>query len=160
MSIISLIDKIPFGSSAEKGYFLYTKLPGKFFQGMELENFRKTVQYVYEKSKFYKRKFNELHIDPKKVRTPEDLGDFFTTPEDIRANVEDFVCMTPDTAYESTGTTSKRTKRVYFSRNEVREAGWSGAVGLWALGVRKEDRLVSAFDYSFWVSGPVLQASC
>ncbi len=31
---------------------------------------------------------------------------------------------------------------------------------MWTLGVRKEDRIASAFDYSFWVSGPVLQASC
>src|SRR3989338_625227 len=160
MCIISLIDKIPFGNSAQKGYFLYSKLPGKFFQKMEQDNFRKTIQFVYQHSKFYKRKFDERGIDSKKVGLPQDLGDFFTTAEDIRSNVEDFVCMTPDTAYETTGTTSKRTKRVYFSRDEVREAGWSGAVGLWALGVRKEDRLVSAFDYSFWVSGPVLQASC
>ena len=155
MSIISLINKIPIGSQAERGFFLYSKLSPNFLKKIEANNFIKTIEYVYQHSKFYKRKFDERGIDPKKVRTPQDLGDFFTTAEDIRANVEEFVCMTPDTAYETTGTTSKRTKRVYFSRNEVREAGWSGAVGLWALGVRKEDHVVSAFDYSFWVSGPV-----
>ncbi|MBI2095213.1 MAG: phenylacetate--CoA ligase family protein [Candidatus Omnitrophica bacterium] len=66
----------------------------------------------------------------------------------------------PDTAYETTGTTSKKTKRVYFSRQEIKEAGWAGAVGLWGVGVRPADRVASAFDYSFWVSGPVLVASC
>jgi phenylacetate-CoA ligase len=74
--------------------------------------------------------------------------------------VKEFICAPPDTAYETTGTTSKKPKRVYFSRQEVREAGWSGAVGLWGLGVRADDRVASSFDYSFWVSGPVLQASC
>ncbi len=127
---------------------------------METDNFKKTVRYVHQHSKFYKREFDKRSIDPDKVKTPEDLKDFFTTAEDIRANAQEFICMPPDTAFETTGTTSRKPKRVYFSRNEVHEAGWSGAVGLWALGVRPEDKIVSAFDYSFWVSGPVLQASC
>ena len=160
MSIISLIDKFPFGNPAEKGFYLYTKLPSGVFQKMEDDNFRGTVRYVAQRSKFYQRKFKEHGIDPVKVRRPEDLGNFFTTAEDIRANPEEFICMPPDTAYETTGTTSKRPKRVYFSRNEVEEAGWAGAVGLWGIGLRPEDRVVSSFDYSFWVSGPVLTASC
>ena len=127
---------------------------------MERDNFRGTVRYAAEHSPFYKKKFAERSIDAAKISKPEDLGDFFTTAEDIRANPEEFICMKADTAYETTGTTSKRPKRVYFSRNEVQEAGWAGAVGLWGLGVRPEDRVASAFDYSFWVSGPVLTESC
>ncbi len=160
MNIISLINKIPFGQPAEKGYFLYKNTPQSILKKMERDNFIGTVRYVAEHSPFYKRKFAEHHIDASKVKSPEDLKDFFTTAEDIRANPDEFLCMRPDTAYESTGTTSKKTKRVYFSRNEVHEAGWAGAVGLWGVGVRKEDRVASAFDYSFWVSGPVLMASC
>ncbi len=127
---------------------------------MESESFRKTVRFCAERSPFYGRKFKELSIDPEKVRIPSDLGGFFTTAEDLRANPHDFVCGPYDTAYETTGTTSKKTKRVYFSRSEIKEAGFAGAVGLWGLGVRKGDRIASAFDYSFWVSGPVLSASC
>ena len=160
MSMISLIDKFPFGQPAERGYFLYTRIPANVLRKMEVDNFRKTITYVYQNSKFYKREFDKRSIRPENVKTPGDLGDFFTTPEDIREHVTDFICRPPDTAFESTGTTSKRSKRVYFSRSEIKEAGWSGAVGLWALGVRPEDRVASAFDYSFWVSGPVLQASC
>jgi phenylacetate-CoA ligase len=159
-ALISLINKIPFGNPAERGLFLYSKAPGDFLKKMEEENFRKTVRFVGEHSTFYKRKFKEYGIDPLKVKGPSDLGNFFTTAEDIRSNVEEFVCSRPDTAYETTGTTSKRAKRVYFSRSEISEAGWAGAVGLWAVGVRPQDRVASAFDYSFWVSGPVLQASC
>src|SRR3989338_7738592 len=115
MSIISLINRVPFGQSAEKGFFLYTKLPPAVFQKMEGDNFRGTVRYVAEKSPFYRRKFKELNIDPSKVMVPSDLGDFFTTAEDIRSNPDEFLCAAADTAYESTGTTSKKTKRVYFS---------------------------------------------
>jgi phenylacetate-CoA ligase len=160
LSLISLINRFPLGTPAEKGYFLYTKLPPGLFQKMEADGFRGTVRYVAENSPFYKRKFKEHGIDAAVVKTPADLGNFFTTAEDIRQNPDEFLCAPADTAYESTGTTSKRTKRVYFSRNEVEEAGWAGAVGLWGLGVRPTDRVVSAFDYSFWVSGPVLVASC
>lgn len=160
MSIISLINKIPFGNSAEKGFFLYKKLPPSLFQKMEEDNFGKTVRYAARHSKFYQRKFKERGIDANRVKSPADLGEFFTTAEDIRENPEEFICMPADTAYETTGTTSKKSKRVYFSRNEVEEAGWAGAVGLWGIGIRPEDRVVSSFDYSFWVSGPVLTASC
>lgn len=159
-SIISLINKFPFGSPAEKGFFLYKHVPQDFLRKLEEGNFRNTLSFVYQHSRFYRRKFDEHGIDPRRVRKPEDLGDFFTTPEDIREHVDDFVCLRPDTAYETTGTTSRRTKRVYFSRTEIKEAGWAGGVSLYGIGIRKEDRIASAFDYSFWVSGPVLHASC
>lgn len=160
MDLIGLIDRFPFGEPAERGFFLYKLTNERQRRGMQEANFRATVRYAYEKSPFYRKKFDERGIVASKVHSPEDLGDFYTTPEDLRADPESFVCAPPDTAFETTGTTSKRPKRVYFSRREIHEAGWAGAVGLWALGVRKTDRFVSAFDYSFWVSGPVLQASC
>jgi phenylacetate-CoA ligase len=160
MSLISLINAFPYGNPAEKGFYLYKKAPAGLLKSIEAGQFPKVMKWVYEKSAFYKREFNKRGIKPENVKVPADLGDFFTTPEDIRRNVDEFVCMKADTAYESTGTTSKKTKRVYFSRNEVKEAGWSGAVGLWGVGLRPEDRVASAFDYSFWVSGPVLTASC
>ncbi len=160
MNLIGLINALPFGEPAEKGYFLYTHVPEASLAGIEAGNFRKSVEFAAAHSAFYRRKFAEHGIRASEVRRPEDLGDFFTTPEDIRANPHEFVCLRPDTAYETTGTTSKKSKRVYFNRDEVREAGWAGGVGLWGLGLRKEDRVASAFDYSFWVSGPVLAASC
>jgi len=159
MDITSILNLFP-GNSAAKGLWLYTHAPQSWMDRLGDAAFRSAIRYAAVHSPFYKRKFAERHIDARRIRKPEDLGDFFTTAEDIRANVQEFVCARPDTAYETTGTTSKRTKRVYFSRGEIREAGWSGAVGLWGLGLRPEDRVASAFDYSFWVSGPVLQASC
>ncbi len=160
MSLVSLINKIPAGNPAERGFWLYKNVPHGILHRLEEDNFRKTVQFVAEHSPFYKRRFKELNIDASTVKAPQDLKDFFTTAEDLRQNPEEFICLKADTAYETTGTTSKRPKRVYFSRNEVEEAGWAGAVGLWGVGVRPTDRVASAFDYSFWVSGPVLSASC
>ncbi len=160
MSLISLINNFPFWNPAQKGFFLYSKLSPDFIAKMERDNFKGTVRFVADHSPFYKKQFKKHKIDASKVESPSDLGDFFTTAEDIRQDPESFLCSKPDTAFETTGTTSKRPKRVYFSRTEVEEAGWAGAVGLWGLGIRPTDRLVSSFDYSFWVSGPVLAASC
>ena len=159
MDIISLINLLP-GHPAAKGLWFYTHVPPSWLDRLGEASFRSAIRYAGTHSPFYRRKFAELGIDARAIRTPEDLGTFYTTAEDIRANVQEFVCARPDTAYETTGTTSKRPKRVYFSRKEIKEAGWSGAVGLWGMGLRPEDRVASAFDYSFWVSGPVLQASC
>ncbi|MEI8344674.1 MAG: AMP-binding protein [Candidatus Omnitrophota bacterium] len=160
MSLISLLEKIPFGNSAEKGFFLYSRIPEALQRRLAEDNFRKTIRYVYEKSSFYRQQFDRRGLKPDRIKTPQDLGDFFTTAEDLRAHPEQFVCQQADTAFETTGTTSARPKRVYFSRREIIEAGWAGAVGLWGLGMRPQDRVASAFDYSFWVSGPVLEASC
>jgi len=44
---------------------------------------------------------------------------------------------------------SKKSKRVYFQDRKLKKP-LAGAVGLWGLGVRPEDKIVSAFDYSFW----------
>ena len=160
MSLITLIDRFPFWNPAQKGYFLYSRLSPDFIQKMEKDSFKATVRFAAKNSPFYKKEFKRRNIDVLRIESPSDMGDFFTTAEDIRQNPESFIASRPDTAFETTGTTSKKPKRVYFSRTEVEEAGWAGAVGLWGLGIRPSDRIVSAFDYSFWVSGPVLAASC
>lgn len=161
MNLVSLIQRLPLGGHpVERLYRLYRTMPAPVFRHMQSESFKGTVRYAAEKSPFYRREFQKRGIDPSRILEPRDFGDFYTTAEDIRRNPDDFLCAPAETAYESTGTTSKKTKRVYFSRDEVREAGLAGAVGLWGLGVRPQDRVSSAFDYSFWVSGPVLVASC
>ena len=49
-------------------------------------------------------------------------------------------------------------KKVFFSRREIDEMGRLTAVALHLLGLRKTDRVVSAFDCSFWISPWVLRA--
>ena len=122
--------------------------------------FKITLRHAYQNSRFYRRLFDEHGIDINKVKRPEDLGNVFTTSEDIRSNpYEDFLCGKAITAYQTTGTTSPLPKRIFFSESEVRRYGKSGATGLWKMGIRPEDRVASAFDYSFWISGPTLKAS-
>ncbi|MBI1745261.1 MAG: phenylacetate--CoA ligase family protein [Acidobacteria bacterium] len=114
------------------------------------ERFQEVMRYVGQKSPFYRERFRKFNIDPNLVSDPAQLGALFTTAEDLRHfPPEEFLCDRPEMAFETTGTTAK-SKRVYFSNKEVEEQSLDGAVGFYALGLRPEDRVVSAFDYSFW----------
>ncbi|HEY8056564.1 MAG TPA: AMP-binding protein [Terriglobales bacterium] len=113
--------------------------------------FRILVKHLAKNSPFYKRKFRELGINPHKVRSHADLGDFFTTADDLRNNpIEDFLCGRPEFGFETTGTSMGVNKRVYFSYREMVEYGRDGAVGMWGLGMRPDDIVADGFDYSFW----------
>lgn len=39
--------------------------------------FRRLIRYAYKYSPFYKKKFDELGINPAKIGKPLDLGDFY-----------------------------------------------------------------------------------
>ncbi|MGI9034612.1 MAG: phenylacetate--CoA ligase family protein, partial [Pyrinomonadaceae bacterium] len=77
----------------------------------------------------------------------------------VRANPDAFLCGRADTAFETTGTTSPVPKRIYFSNAELNAMGRASAFGLYQLGLRGEDRILSAYDSSFWVSPAVLRSA-
>ncbi|MGH9484430.1 MAG: phenylacetate--CoA ligase family protein, partial [Terriglobales bacterium] len=118
---------------------------------LQRAKFRALVAYVAKHSRFYQEKFREHGIDWRAVRSHADLGDFFTTAEDLRSRpIEDFLCARPEFGFETTGTSMGINKRVYFSYAEMKEYGRDGAVGMWGLGMRPEDVVADGFDYSFW----------
>lgn len=122
------------------------------------ERFRRTLRLAAERSIFYRTEFRRRGIDIRKIEDPSQLGDFYTTGEDLRAHgSEAFLTGRADTAFETTGTTSPVPKRVFFSQRELDEMGRCSAVSLYRLGIRPEDRLFSAYDSSFWVSPVVLK---
>ena len=104
------------------------------------------MRYAAEHQKFFARKLREHGIDPKRVRRPEDLGDIFTTPEDLRTlPAEEFLCREPELVFETTGT-SGGPKRVYFSYEELDFAARYEAAALYENGVRPGARVVCTFD--------------
>ncbi len=129
-------------------------VPREYFDWRKEKAFQAVVRYVYKKSKFYKRKFDELGIDPSRVKKPKDLGDFYTTPQDIIDHAEEFLCQRPHMVFESSGTTGKN-KRIYFTQEELRNIGKYNAIGLYGLGLREDDRIVNAFDFCIWIPGMI-----
>lgn len=118
--------------------------------------FNDTVRYAYRNSAFYKRKFDSLGIDPSKIKSPLDLGTFYTTPRDIIEHAEDFLCQKAQIVFESSGTTG-RNKRIYFSQDELEAIGHFDAAGLFMGGLTKTDRCVNAFDFCIWIPGMITQ---
>ncbi|HEY3886853.1 MAG TPA: AMP-binding protein, partial [Vicinamibacterales bacterium] len=134
-------------------------MPASLFERVRRARFRRTMELA-ARSRFYGDAFRRRGIDPRRVSHPSELGDFFTTGEDLRQHGPDaFIVGRADTAFETTGTTSPMPKRVYFSNRELDAMGSSSAAALHLLGVRREDRVVSAFDCSFWVSPAVARSA-
>jgi len=119
---------------------------------VSIDRFRRTVRWAAARSPFYRRAFAEHGIDPHAVRHPADLGGFFTTPEDIASNPEDFLCERPNLVFESSGT-SGQNKRVFYSRREWGRIGRTTAGGLRLMGITSGDRVANAFDFSIWIPG-------
>lgn len=120
--------------------------------------FRSLVRYAYKNSPFYRKKFDELGIDVRKVSRPADLGDFYTTTADVIEHAEEFLCRRPHMVFESSGTTG-RNKRIYFSQEELDDIGRFNAAGLFLGGVKDTDRLVNGFDFNVWIPGMITHKS-
>ncbi len=132
--------------------------PAWAIEKMQRARFRRTLRLAAERSSFYRAEFKRRGIDVRRIEHPAELGDFYTTGEDLRAHgAEAFLTGRADTAFETTGTTSPVPKRVFFSQRELSEMGRLSAIGLYHLGMRSEDRVLSAYDCSFWVSPAVLR---
>ena len=132
--------------------------PAWAIEAMQRARFQRTLRLVAKRSSFYREAFKRHGIDVRRVEHPSEMGDFYTTGEDLRVHgPEAFLTGKADTAFETTGTTSPLPKRVFFSQRELNEMGRLSAIGLYHLGMRREDRVLSAYDCSFWVSPAVLR---
>ena len=101
---------------------LYRTTPKWLGDRIAAEHFRRTVRWAGKHSPFYRKAFADRGISPGDVRGPADLGDFFTTPDDIVARPADFICRPPSIVFESSGTSGKN-KQVYYGRDELETMG-------------------------------------
>lgn len=152
-------EKLALRTNPEYAISFLNRVPPALFERIQLMKFRQTLKLAAN-APFYKEQFAERNIDANKIKHPSELGDFFTTGADLQKHgAEAFVVGRADTAFETTGTTSNETKRVFFSNKELDLMGRTSAIGLYQLGLRKEDVVLSAFDVSFWVSPAVVRTA-
>ena len=113
---------------------------------LQADGFREVVRYAAAHQKFFARQLAEQHIDVRRVRSPEDLGDIFTTADDLlRLPADDFLCRPPQAVFETTGSTGSP-KRVYFGYDELDFTARYEAAALYELGLRPDDRVICTFD--------------
>ncbi|MGH9418884.1 MAG: phenylacetate--CoA ligase family protein, partial [Thermoanaerobaculia bacterium] len=157
--IVELAERLALRTDPQRAVELLGLIPRAALDAMRLARFKRTLHLAAERSPFYREAFRRRGIDARRIDHPSQLGDFFTTGEDLRAPGADFLVGGADTAFETTGTTSPVPKRVFFSRREIADMGRLSALWLHLLGLRPDDRVISAFDCSFWVSPYVLRSA-
>jgi phenylacetate-CoA ligase len=156
---IERLEKLALRTNPTRALKIFGSTPFPVIAKLQGLRFRQTLKLAAN-APFYREEFARRKIDWRRVSHPSELGDFFTTGEDLRKHgAEAFLTGRPDTAFETTGTTSSETKRIFFSNRELNEMGRASALGLFQLGLRREDRILSAFDISFWVSPAVLRTA-
>ena len=157
--ITEQFEKIALRTNPGTAISIFGKLPPFLMVGLQNMRFRQTLKLAV-KTPFYAREFERRKIDIRKISHPSQLGDFFTTGDDLLDHgPEAFLAGRADTAFETTGTTSDLPKRVFFSQRELDSMGRTSAMGLYQIGLRKDDVVVSAFDVSFWVSPAVVRTA-
>src|SRR5258707_7897380 len=157
-NLIELIERTVLHMEPHRSVRFLNVSPPWAIEAMQRARFRRTLRLAAERSSFYREQFRRRGIDVRRIEHPSELGDFYTTGEDLRTyGAEAFLTGRASTAFETTGTTSAVPKRVFFSQRELSEMGRTSAIGLYHLGIRPEDRVLSAYDCSFWVSPAVLR---
>ena len=124
---------------------------------LQLEQLQATLSRVYMNVPFYRKKFDELSIDPDELRSLEDIRKLpFTTKNDLRDNYPYGLFAVPlrevVRIHASSGTTGMSTV-VGYTKNDIKT--WSNLVArvLTAGGVTKDDVVQIAFGYSLFTGG-------
>lgn len=159
-NIRKLVERVFVGDSVPGLVRCGKHIPRWVIERLQRDSFREVVQYAAQRQPFFQRKLRENGIIAGDVHCPQDLGNIFTTPEDLRnLPVEDFLCREPQLVFETTGT-SGGPKRVYFTYDELEFIARYEAAALWENGVRPGDRVVSTFDAGYWISSWVTFLAC
>lgn len=106
----------------------FDQMTYELFQEYKLFQLQRTVKHVYDNSKFYHEKFDELGIKPEDIKCLEDISKLpFTFPNDLRSEGQNyqFLCTSQrdvekPVTFHSSGTTGIK-KRIYFSKKDVQK---------------------------------------
>ena len=124
---------------------------------LQSERLVKQVKNVYEHVSFYKKKMDDLGVEPGDIKGIEDITKLpFTTKEDLRNNYPFGLLAVPKekiTRVQGTsGTTGKLTLASYTNK-DVEVWGECVARGLTMAGLTAEDRLHICYGYGLFTGG-------
>src|SRR5262249_51941943 len=128
-------------------------LPLPLLHAVRAPGLRETFR-VAARAPWYRDAFAAARVDVRGARRPEDLGDFFLTPEILKTRPEALVTAPPDLPIESSGTSGHVT-RIYLSRRELEYNARQGGLMLGLYGLGRGDRLLSTLGLD-WGLGSLL----
>src|SRR3989441_12767813 len=122
--------------------FPYTTLFRSLLRALRAPGLRDTFR-VATRASYYRDAFAAARVDVARARRPEDLGDFYLTPEVLKTRPEALLAGTPELAIESSGT-SGRVTRGYLSRRGLEDNARQGGLPYGPYGLGRGGRLLSS----------------
>lgn len=124
---------------------------------LQSERLKDTVGRVYQNVEFYRKKMQELGIEPGDIKTIEDIVKLpFTTKKDLRDNYPFGLCSVPKSEFvrihASSGTTGKPTS-VPHTRKDLDTFAECVARAICCTGGTKEDVVQVAYGYGLFTGG-------
>src|ERR1700730_18099575 len=105
--IVELFERLALTTNPDLAIRLLGYIPEGPLEALRRSRFKRTLRLAAQHSSFYREEFRKRGIDAARIGHPSELGDFYTTGEDLRAHgPEAFVVGRADIAFETTGTTS------------------------------------------------------
>ncbi len=124
------------------------------FQGQKL---RETVQWLYDRVPFYRKKLDEQGVAPGDIRSIDDISKLpFTVKNDLRDNYPFGLCAVEMKdlvrVHASSGTTGKPITGPY-TADDLAQWAHCMARELWAQGVRSDDIVQNAYGMGLFTGG-------
>lgn len=129
---------------------------------LESEKLVRQTGYVYEKSPFYRRKFEEADVSPDDIKTRDDISKLpFTTKDELRQTQAEFgalgghQCVPMEEIVRVQGTSGTTGKPLYIGLTARDTENWKElfARHAWTGGLRPGDSFVHPANYTLFVGG-------
>ena len=124
---------------------------------LQEEKLKQLVHYVYERSPFYRKRFDEHGVKPEDIQTLDDIRKLpFTVKQDLRDTYPTGMFCVPNTElvrfHASSGTTGKPTV-VGYTQHDIEEWAESLARGFTSVGLGENDILQVSYGYGLFTGG-------
>lgn len=130
----------------------------------QIYRFRKQLEYVMANSVYYKSVLNKWKIEPKKIKSYEDLTKVpITEPAEVAKEPNHFLCVSQGKVMRAftTSGTSGQIKRIFFTRDDILRIIDSISAALKTVGMREDDVLQIMFPtIASWDPGYMLDGAC
>jgi phenylacetate-CoA ligase len=135
----------------------FETMPIEELQKFQLRKLKETVEWVYARVPFYRKKLDEMGIAPKNIKSLEDIAKLpFTVKNDLRDNYPFGLCAVPLSevvrVHASSGTTGKPITGPY-TEEDLDQWTECMARNLWAAGVRPDDIAQNAYGHGLFTGG-------
>jgi phenylacetate-CoA ligase len=137
-------------------------MPPDKIEKIESEKLRRQISYVYAKSPFYKKKFDEAGIDPREITSVRDLPRLpFTTKDELRQTQAELgglgghQCAPMSDIVRIQGTSGTTGRPLYVGLTRSDTALWQELFARhgWTGGLRPDDVMINPADFGLFVGG-------